>query len=90
MADFTGANLAGANFSGGNLEGAILQHANLSLARLNGANLKDANFTDCNWWRARGLITPQIELLKKNFPPSQNAGIALKEDYEKWIKAAPK
>ena len=86
MANLTGAKLGGANFTGTRLEGAILRTADLSLARLNEANLKDADFTDSNWWRARGLTQAQIELLKKNFSPSEGASAALKADYEQWMR----
>lgn len=84
MANLAGANLAGANLTGARLEAAILKDSNLSLARLNGANLKDADFANSNWWRARGLSTAQVDLLKKSFAPTDNAPRALKEDYQKW------
>jgi uncharacterized protein YjbI with pentapeptide repeats len=84
MANLTGAKLNGANLTGAKLEAAVLRGANLSLARLDGANLKDADFTNANWWRARGLTSEQIDLLKKKFAPAENAEPALKQDYEKW------
>src|SRR5439155_13820991 len=88
MANLDGANLSGANVSGARLEGANLKGARLSLARFDGANLKDADFTNSDWWRARGLTTAQLELMKKNFPPSESAAPALKEDYQKWETTA--
>src|SRR5215831_18958237 len=86
MADFSNANLGGADFSGARLEGAKFSGANLSLTRLNDAKLRDADFTNSNWWRARGLTSSQIEILRRNFPPRENAPTALKEDFDKWSK----
>jgi uncharacterized protein YjbI with pentapeptide repeats len=84
MADLTGADFSGANLSNTRLEGAILRDTNLALTRLENTNLKDADFTDSNWWRARGLTTAQLDILKKKFVPSENAPAALKADYQKW------
>jgi uncharacterized protein YjbI with pentapeptide repeats len=86
MADFSNANLGGADLSGARLEGAKFPGANLSLARLNDAKIRDADFTNSNWWRARGLTSLQIESLRKNFPPRENAPTALKEDFDKWSR----
>ena len=87
MADLTGVDFSGANLSNTRLEGAILRNANLALTRLESANVKDADFTDSNWWRARGLTTAQLDILKKKFTPSENAPAALKEDYQKWASS---
>ena len=86
MANLTGAKLEAADLSGANLEAAILKEANLSLARLNGAKLKDADLTNCNWWRARGIASDQLALLIKNFPPTAKADVALRQDYQDWLK----
>ena len=56
-------------------------------ARLDGADSTDADFTNANWWRARGLTTKQIELLKKKFAPTATADPALKKDYAQWAGA---
>lgn len=85
MANLTGAKLDGANLSGARLESAVLKGASLSLARLDAANLNDADFTNANWWRARGLRTDQVEFLKQEFAPTDNANPALKQDYAKWL-----
>jgi uncharacterized protein YjbI with pentapeptide repeats len=90
MANFAGAKLNGANLNGANLEAAVLRGANLSLARMEGANLKDADLTNVNWWRARGLSSEQIALLRKKFAPATNAEPALKLDYEKWASSGPR
>jgi len=88
MANLTGAKLDGANLSGARLESAVLNKAALSLTRLDGADLKHAEFKNANWWRARGLRTDQIELLKQEFPPTDDADSALKQDYAKWLAEA--
>jgi len=85
MANLTGAKLDGAILSGAKLESAILKGASLSLTRMDGADLKNADFSNSNWWRARGLRTDQIEFLKQNFAPKDDADPALKEDYAKWL-----
>jgi uncharacterized protein YjbI with pentapeptide repeats len=90
MANLAGAKLNGANLTGAKLEAAVLRGANLSLARMDGANLKEADFTNVNWWRARGLTSEQIDLLRKKFAPGTNAEPALKLDYDKWANAAPR
>ena len=87
MANLSEAKLMGANLSGAKLESAVLKGANLSLARLDGADLTDADFTNANWWRARGLTTKQIDLLKQKFAPTAKADPALKEDYARWAGA---
>jgi len=58
------------------------------LARLDGIDSTDADFTNANWWRARGLNTKQIDLLKKKFAPTSTADPALKEDYARWAGAS--
>ena len=67
-----------------------MRGANLSLARMDGANLKEADFTNANWWRALGLGSEQIKLLKQEFAPATNAEPALKLDYEKWANSRPR
>jgi hypothetical protein len=52
---------------------------------LNETDLKDADFTNSNWWRARGLTTAQLEVLKKEFVPTEDAPVTLKEDYREWL-----
>jgi uncharacterized protein YjbI with pentapeptide repeats len=88
MANLNGANLAGADLAGANLEAAVLKGANLSLARLNSANLKDIDLTNCNWWRARGLSSEQIAMLKEKFPAGEKSTASLREDYQSWLKTA--
>jgi uncharacterized protein YjbI with pentapeptide repeats len=90
MADFTNASLAGANLAGARLEVAKFSGANLSFARLQDANIKDADFRNCNWWRARGLTSIQLDLLKNKFAPDTNAPLALKQDFAEWQKATPR
>ena len=84
MTNFTDARLTSANLSGAKLERAVLARADLTDARLEGADLTDADFTNANWWRARGLTTPQLNALKKKFPPTESASAALREDYARW------
>ncbi len=86
MANLTGANFTSADLTGASLEAAVLRHANLTFTLMAGVDLKDADFTDANWWRARRLTSDQIAWLNKSFPPSGDAPLALRQDYEAWLK----
>ena len=44
----------------------------------------EGNNVNSDWWRARGLTSTQIDLLKKKFAPTDTATRALKDDYQKW------
>ena len=88
MARLTGANLSGANLSGADLEAVDLRSTSLRDARLDGARLKDADFGDSDWWRARGLTTEDLERLKREFAPGEDAGADQRDDYADWLRGA--
>ena len=83
---FEDCDLQNVNLTSANLTNAKFIRTNLRLARLPDALLSSTDFTDSNWWRCRGLPPKTIDEFKRKFPPTKNAPLEFRQDWEKWIK----